>query len=346
MSVYELNPIRDPRWAEFVERDPHASVFHTPGWLEALRRTYGYQPVVLTTSPPAAELTNGIVFCRIDSRLTGHRMVSLPFSDHCDPLVDRRDDFKALMSSLEEAVKKGRWNYIELRLTNSDCINHLNLESTNTFYFHKLDLRGDPDALFRRFHKSCVQRKIRRAEREDLTCEQGTSESLLDGFYRLFLKSRRRQKLAPPPIDWFRNLIHSLGEKAKIRIALKDGRPIAGMLVLSHKQSIVYKYGCSDPKHNNLGGMAFLFWQAILEAKSGGFSEFDFGRTDCDNLGLLAFKDRWGTARSKLTYVRYGKKDLDGTALGWTMRLGREMFPRLPDSLLAAVGKLLYPHIG
>src|SRR2546430_11331216 len=37
--LYSLDPLEDPRWAEFVQRHPRASVFHTPGWLEALRRT-------------------------------------------------------------------------------------------------------------------------------------------------------------------------------------------------------------------------------------------------------------------------------------------------------------------
>ena len=45
-----LDPIRDPRWPELLNRHPGATVFHTPGWLEALRRTYGYEPGVLTTA--------------------------------------------------------------------------------------------------------------------------------------------------------------------------------------------------------------------------------------------------------------------------------------------------------
>src|SRR2546430_5296635 len=90
--LYSLDPLEDPRWAEFVQRHPRASVFHTPGWLEALRRTYGYEPVVYTTSLPRAELTNGLVFCRVRSWLTGRRLVSLPFSDHCEPLVHNSEE--------------------------------------------------------------------------------------------------------------------------------------------------------------------------------------------------------------------------------------------------------------
>src|SRR5579862_5526560 len=80
LCCYQLDPTQDPRWTELVGRHPKASVFHTVGWLKALRCTYGYEPVAFTTSPPSGGLKNGIVFCRINSWLTGKRLVSLPFS--------------------------------------------------------------------------------------------------------------------------------------------------------------------------------------------------------------------------------------------------------------------------
>ena len=62
----------------------------------------GYQPVAFTTCAPAAELRNAVVFCEIQSWLTGSRLVSLPFSDHCDPLVDDRDQFASIRWYLQE----------------------------------------------------------------------------------------------------------------------------------------------------------------------------------------------------------------------------------------------------
>ena len=50
MRFYQIDPTKDARWAELVERHPKASVFHTVGWLKTLRRTYGYEPVAFTTS--------------------------------------------------------------------------------------------------------------------------------------------------------------------------------------------------------------------------------------------------------------------------------------------------------
>ncbi len=64
---------------------------------------------------------------------------------------------------------------------------------------------------------------------------------------------------------------------------------------------------CSRHSLSFRGGGFVLFWRTILEAKGSGMTEFDLGRTDTDDPGLLAFKDRCGTTRSLLTYARYAK---------------------------------------
>src|SRR5262245_48008469 len=96
MDVHAFDPLHEPRWLEFVTSHPSASIFHTPGWLESLRRTYHFEPVALTTSAPGLPLRNALVFCPVRSWLTGARLVSLPFSDHCEPLVDDADELRAL----------------------------------------------------------------------------------------------------------------------------------------------------------------------------------------------------------------------------------------------------------
>ncbi len=97
MPVYLVDPLRDRRWPDFLRRHPGATVFHAPGWLLALQKTYGYEPVVFTTSRPGGELANGWAFCQVRSWLTGRRLVSLPFSDHCQPLEDSTDALQEMI---------------------------------------------------------------------------------------------------------------------------------------------------------------------------------------------------------------------------------------------------------
>src|SRR5713226_4758239 len=140
VPVYTLDPLRDPRWPEFLERHSSASVFHSRGWLAALHRAYGYEPVAYTTSPPGAELTNGLVFCRIDSWLTGRRLVSLPFSDHSEPLVDGEKELHYLLDVLKRDLTRENWKYIEIRPVRKLVEGPACFEQGSTFYWHRMDL--------------------------------------------------------------------------------------------------------------------------------------------------------------------------------------------------------------
>jgi len=99
-----------------------------------------------------------------------------------------------------------------------------------------------------------------------------------------------------------------------------------------------------------------LFWKAIQEGKADGAREFDLGRSDVDNLGLNTFKERWGAARSQLTYWRHPnslvpKRISFGLAdsllvRAWTAKAAKRIFSRTPDRFLIAAGKLFYKHVG
>jgi CelD/BcsL family acetyltransferase involved in cellulose biosynthesis len=349
MNVYQLNPVEDPRWAEFVRRHPSSSVFHTPQWLAALQRTYDYLPVAFTASPPGRDLANGLVFCEVKSWLSGPRLVSLPFSDHCQPLVDAPEITSQLVSSLKRLQHKKNWKYIELRpLFADDSAVALNgdLAPSESYSWQVLDLKSDLDVLFRRFHKSCIQRKIHRAEREQLRYEEGRSEALLAKFYFLLILTRRRHGLPPQPLAWFRNLLSCLGEKMLIRVAYKGDDPVASIITISHKKSLVYKYGCSDARFNNLGGTPLLFWKAIQDAKRDGAEEYDLGRSESGNSGLVAFKENFGAATFPLHYYRLPPERSAHKAWEWRSRVARNIFSKMPESVLTATGRLLYRHIG
>jgi len=346
MNVYHFDPLQDPRWLTLLARHPNASVFHTPGWLKALHSTYGYKPFILTTSKAGEELTNGLAVCCVKSHLTGRRLVSLPFSDHCEPLLGSREDLPILLAGLRDHLKSLPCKYAEIRPIDSEPAAFPQMITSATFWLHRLDLRSGLDDLFRGFHKGCVRRKIGRAEREGLSYEGGRSETLLTKFYRLFNAARRRQLLLPPPLSWFHNLVANMGDMLKIHVASKDGQPIASILTLSHKTTLFYKYGASDRHFNSLGGTQLLLWKAIQEAKQSGSREFDMGRSDWDAEGLVTFKNRWGAVPSALTYWRYGVVGSEFANSGWRAQIARKMFGRMPDRLLSMAGSLLYRHFG
>ncbi len=345
-GIWALDPLRDDRWLELVSRHPQGSVFHTRGWLNALQTTYGYEPIAFTTCSPGDPLTTAVPCCIVRSWLTGTRLVSLPFSDHCEPLVDSPEQFTRLCVHLETLRVREGWKYVEIRTSDPRLEFGTEFSQANTYVLHRLDLRPSLDRLRRGVHKDCIQRKIARAEREALRYESGRTPQLLQQLYRLLKLTRSRHQLPPQPFEWFENVVTCLGKDACIRIAFKGETAIAGILTLDHGKTMVYKYGGSDARFNNLGATPMLFWHAITEAKDAGMEELDLGRSDLDNAGLIAFKDRWSAARSSLTNWRVPAVQGNHSREQLKVRLVQQACSWIPDKLLNMAGRLLYRHIG
>ena len=346
MNVHTLNPLVDDRWDDLVACHQQTSAFHERGWLEALARTYGYEPLVLTSAPAGTPLKDGLVLCRVSSWLTGARLVSLPFADHCEPLLNEHGEYLEFMNWLRAECDNRRWRYIELRPLSQVQRGADGLQPSRSYCFHELDIKPDSEQIFCGFHKDSIQRKIRRAEKEGLSYESGRSQQLLDEFYRLVLITRRRHLLLPQPRAWFRNLVECMGDKIQVRVARKDGTPISAMLTLRHRSSVIYKYGCSDERFHNLGGMPFLFWKLIEASKASGAEKIDFGRSDLENEGLMTFKDKFGATRKLLTYYRYPYTEKAKMPMSRGAETARQFLSLLPDAVCSQAGRLLYRHMG
>src|SRR5262245_55104821 len=100
MNIVQIEPIDDRRWERLVALK-ESSVFHSTVWLRVLHETYAlpiYAYVLLNEeNQPVA----GIPYSSIqDPR--GRRLVSLPFSDFCDPLVTDAAQWNCLIEKLLE----------------------------------------------------------------------------------------------------------------------------------------------------------------------------------------------------------------------------------------------------
>jgi hypothetical protein len=347
--IHEVDPLRDARWQDLLQRHPAASVFHSVGWLKAIQLTYGYEPIAFTTSQPAKELESGLLFCRVRSWMTGNRMVSVPFSDHCEPLCESEEQLADLLAALQNNGLRKTWKYFELRpvcQSLSSRLLKLGFQPTAHYILHSVNLDASDAKIFARFHRNCIQRRVRHAERVGVTEVCGRSQTLLRDFYGLMIRTRARHGMPPQPHLWFENVLESLGDAADLRLAYIKDTPIAAVLVLHFKGTSYFKYGCSDERFHSLGAMPLLLWRAILKAKSVGSKVFDLGRTDCDDLGLIVFKDHWTRVSNPLTYVAWPPRRVFSLASTKKTGLARRVCSFLPQRLLRIAGTVLYRHIG
>src|SRR4051794_5773875 len=80
------DPIARLDWDALLNDHEDATTFHTTAWARVLARTYGHEPIYLSLSCGAQRIAL-LPLMEVRSRFTGHRAVSLPFSDFCGPLL-------------------------------------------------------------------------------------------------------------------------------------------------------------------------------------------------------------------------------------------------------------------
>jgi hypothetical protein len=88
-------------------------------------------------------------------------------------------------------------------------------------------------------------------------------------------------------------------------------------------------------------------WEAIKKYLNEGFEEFDFGRTEIGHDGLRRFKVGWNTEELSIFTTRYNIKEKSFLPASIsTQGFHNKIFSRTPETVLKAIGNILYKHIG
>lgn len=336
----------DDRWDDFVFNHPSGTIYHHSTWRQVLQLTYGYQPLYLVLQNGSGGDFHGLYpFMLVQSRLTGDRLVSLPFSAYCAPLVPDLAVAEMVNFSL---CQYPRINYLEMKLCDSIGTVPDFLESDSSYVTHFLDLSVGESALLKSFHSTSVRQRIVGAAKNQLALRMGQSEDDLKNFFKLHTAVRKKHGLPPHPYRFFFNMWRLMASKKMLSMPFIEyqGKMICAAIVLKYKNTINYEYSASDEDYLHLSGNQMLTWEVIRMACGEGLTCFDFGRSSLSNPSLIAYKDRWATKRCTLNYYYYPKT----RAIGGEGSVARQLLSRvnrmLPDRLLQLEGEYLYRHLG
>lgn len=341
VSILELT---DPRWGDFVARHPDATPFHHPDWTRVVACCYGYRAFALTTSDPTGAIRTGLPVVEVRHLSGGGKWVSLPYTDYCPPLVSCRQDEEQLAPALQRTSYAAGVRRVEIRapLTGFPA-------TTPTAFRHVLALGRSPAEVYAGFHRSQVQRSIRRAERYGLTIRQATRpQDLIDTFYRLHLQTRRRHGVPVQPRRFFRLLWEKMISTGlgSVLIVEAAAQPVAAAVFLAWNGTVIYKFGASDASAWPLRPNHLLFWHAIRTACEQEYRWFDFGRTDVGQEGLRNFKLSWGAAEESLVYGKIGGRAEPAPATeGMAARMMGPVIRHGPLLLCRATGEILYRYV-
>lgn len=347
MKVITTNTIGPTLWDHFVERHPLGTIYHHSSWQGVIQRTYGYKPLYHLILRNGSDIEAAMSSAVVKSWLTGNRIVSYPFSDTCDPLVETPEQLDALLKALEKSRTELNARFVEVRFARANLFID-NYASRPEYHSYHLALDKEPKELFRTFHKSCIQRAIKKARKEELEIFTGKNELDLKAFYRLHLMTRKKHGVPIQPFRFFKNLRYALTPKNMLTLLLARYRNkvVAGIILLWFKDIACYKFGASDKRFMHLRVNQLLMWEAVQLAQERGCLTFNFGRANCANKGLAQYKSRWGTQKMPLPHLQLPKIRKSESLIESSNRhaILRKIIARMPELINRMSSELFYKH--
>ncbi len=342
MDIECINPLETADWDAQVGQFDAATFFHTVAWARTLCGTYGFTPHYLIASE-AGKIAGVLPMMEVSTWLTRRRGVSLPFSDHCEPLAVQPAGLRRLYDAALETGLEHGWADIEVR----GGAARVGAPASITFHRHLLPLQVDFDALARGTDSS-VRRAIRKAERSDVEVVWSNQRDALRDFHALFVQTRRKHGAPPPPWRFFEQIHQHVLTPGygHIVLARHAGKAVAGAIFFHFRHAAVFKFGASDPACQHLRPNHLLLWRAIEWYATHGGRTLDLGRTSLANDGLRRFKLSWGTREEPLEYVRVDVRThvfrtTADRAAGWHT----SVFKCLPSGVSRLIGAALYRHL-
>jgi len=334
----------------FVERQTQRPFYYKQAWLHLISKLYGYAVIPLTTTNASGQMSGFLPLCFIQSPLIGRRLVSLPFSDHC-PLLTR-DDASAndLVDQALHLAQEKKVKYLELRSgTNEVLANRSELVEGNLYVRWQLPLIADPEAMWSGLRRQ-VQQQIRKSRKLGVQVRAAQRHEDIAHYYHLHLRTRSKHGMPAQSRRFFNRLWDTFAPSGEMQVLLAEyqGTVIASIVLLASGNTMMYPYSASDERYLNLAPNNLLVWEAIAWCCTNGYQVLDFGRTACDNEGLMEYKRRWGAVREPLPYYYYPHM----TGLAATSERSRRYYlltscwRRLPLQVAGPLGGYLYKHLG
>jgi lipid II:glycine glycyltransferase (peptidoglycan interpeptide bridge formation enzyme) len=340
---FMLLDIDDDRWASYVHSHPSSNAFHHPAWAKLISDCYGYRAFVCAIIDENHRILAGSPFIDINSWLTGHRWVSLPYTDFCPPLSTNESALSQLIEGFHSTYQKHIIPSIEIRWT-VPPENRINF--TSEFVLHHLLLSDNIKSIYRKI-RSNHRLNLKKADRNGVQIVNVDNKREYDFFYKLHTQTRKRLGVPVQPkkffdLIWDKLIAFDLGF---VLIAYHHKQPISGALFLNYNNTVIFKYGASDEAYWKLHSNKLLMWRAIQISCEKGYKIFNFGNSPINNQGLRQYKLGWGSIESDLIYSHIGR--IPSTSQHrFIDKIMSKVIRNSPAVVCRSVGELLYKHFG
>lgn len=337
--------------SDFIAEHAGNNFYYQPAWLDLITSLYRYTSILLTTTDSRGRLSGFLPLCYLSSPLTGRRLVSLPFSDHCPLLATDEASANDLINQATRLAEERRVRYLELRTGQNEALAQRSDLTANSLYANWLiPLDASEEAAWSHLRQG-ARRKIRKARSLGVQVRIAERREDMLSYYRLHLLTRTKKHGMPSqPLAFFLKLWDTFAPDGTLHLELAEyeGRVIAAHITVFFGKTARYLYGASDERYHDLGAGYLLTWEEIAWGCQHDYQTLDLGRTAYNNTGLMQYKRSWGAIEEPCPYYYY--PTVHGLAAtsesSRKYQLVTRCWKALPLQISTPLGGYLYRHLG
>src|SRR5204863_2167085 len=135
--------------------------------------------------------------CFTQSPLTGRRLVSLPFSDHCPIVAEDERNANELIDQAIRLAQQQKARYLEIRSgTNEVLAKRADMVKGDLYVRWLLPLAADPDAAWSGLRKP-IQHQVKKSRKLGVQVRMAERREEVAHYYQLHLQTRSKKQGMP-----------------------------------------------------------------------------------------------------------------------------------------------------
>ena len=342
-----VGPLDDAAaWDAYVSRHPFAGPFHSRAWCEAVTKATGNRCHVLAARDEEGKIAGLLPLHHIRSSLFGDALVASGFAVGGGPLAGRDEIAARLADAATSLAGSLGISSVELRGGSIPAGEGWYADEGVYAGFARDLAFNDEEELLAIPRKQRAE--VRKALESGLTVTTGSDAAERRDHYRIYATSVRNLGTPVFPKKLFDEVLDAFGDKADILTVRQDGRPVASVLSLFWRGTVMPYWGGGTVEARRLRANEMMYFALMRHAQRKGCLAFDFGRSKVGT-GPFAYKKNWGFEPQPLVYARWlapGETARDTNPNSAKYRLQVDLWKKLPLWAANRIGPLIARGLG
>lgn len=336
VTVAPMGPGEEPEWDAFLAGDGQGTFCHLSGWGRVLRDALGHSTHYLLARDRGGAVAGLLPLARVQSRLFGDFLVSLPFLNDGGP-IGAPEVRSALCAQAIDLARRSRVDLLEIR-SRYPVPGPLNDASRKVTVL--LPLPATPRELWENTLRAKVRSQIRRPQKEGMEVRFGPGQ--LPAFYRVFARNMRDLGTPVLPRRLFEAILREFPEQVHFGVVYHGAEAVAAGCGFRWQGEFEMTWASALREFNAMAPNMLLYWAFMERVIEEGGTVFNFGRCTPGG-GTHRFKLQWGGTDLPLPWGRWapGGTETTPNPRSRKYRMAVRAWQHLPLAAANRLGPLL-----